>query len=150
LHSALPFVINPSTNCSIKPFPAALWAAGPITNIIAWFTSALIVTLLLKAAFIKRGPWGSMVWGCWSFWYLWELFNDARHAYAPSSLWEDSTQFIHVTGINRNVVGLPLAGILVISLWVFWRILYRLLPEWLVRSVPWHRAQTQGAGFLLK
>jgi hypothetical protein len=42
--------------------------------------------------------------------------NDARHAYAPPSLREDSTQFVHVMGINPNCVGLPLAGILVISL----------------------------------
>jgi hypothetical protein len=150
LHGVLPFANPPSTNCSIKPFPALVWAAGPVTSIIAWSTSALIVALLLRFAFFKRGPWGSILWACWSLWYLGELFNDARHAYAPPSLWEDSTQFIHVTGIDRNLVGLPLAAIFVISLWVFLWIQYRLLPESLVRSVPWHRSQTQGAGFLLK
>jgi hypothetical protein len=69
-------------------------------------------------------------------------FNDARHTWAPPSLWEDSTQFVHVTGINPNIVGLPLAGILVISLWVYWRIQHRLLPEWLIRSFP-SRFQTR-------
>ena len=51
---------------------------------------------------------------------------------------KNSTQFVHVMGINPTGVGLPLAGILVISLWVYWRIQSRLLPEWLVRSRPWH------------
>src|SRR5712691_2240353 len=41
LHHVLPFANPPSTNCSIKPFPAAMWAAGPLTSIITWFTTAL-------------------------------------------------------------------------------------------------------------
>lgn len=80
LHGVLSFANPPSTNCSIKPIPAAVSAAGPLTSIVAWFTSALIVTLLLNRVFIKRGFWRSVCRACWSFWYISELFNDARHA----------------------------------------------------------------------
>jgi hypothetical protein len=97
--------------------------------------SALIVTLLLNRSVIERGFWRSVVWGCWSFWYLAELFNDARHAWAPPSLWEDITQLVHVTGLNPNAVGLPLAGILVISMSLYWRIQSRLHPQCSIRSL---------------
>jgi hypothetical protein len=78
LHGVLQFANPPSTHCSIKPIPASVWAARPLTSIIAWFTSTLIVALLLKVAFITRGPWGSVCWGCRSFWYLSELFQMMR------------------------------------------------------------------------
>jgi len=55
-----------------------------------------------------------------------ELFNEVRHAYAPPSVWEDSTQFIHVTGINPNFVGLPLSGVFILALLIGWKILNRL------------------------
>jgi hypothetical protein len=35
--------------------------------------------------------------------------------YAPPSVWEDSTQFVRVTGVNPDFVGLPLAGVFVIA-----------------------------------
>lgn len=55
-----------------------------------------------------------------------ELFNEIRHAYAPPSIWEDSTQFVRVTGVNPDFVGLPLAGVFVIALFIGGRILKRL------------------------
>jgi len=48
LHGVLPFRNPPSTDCSIKPYPALVWAAGPMTSIAEWFTNALILTNLLN------------------------------------------------------------------------------------------------------
>jgi hypothetical protein len=48
-----------------------------------------------------------------------------------NSTWEDATQFVHITGIDPNLVGLPLGAILIMSLWCWWRIQHRLLPEFL-------------------
>jgi hypothetical protein len=50
------------------------------------------------------------------------------HTYSPPSVWEDTTQFVHTTGINSNFVALPLASILAISVWVWSHIQYRLWP----------------------
>jgi hypothetical protein len=126
LHGVLPFTFHPGTHCSIKPYPAPVWAAGALTSIINWLASAFIVTLLLDAAIIKPAlPW-RVFWGCWSLWLLLELLAEVQHAYAPSSVWEDSTQFVRVTGIDPNFVGLPLAGVFVIALFIGWRILNRL------------------------
>ena len=36
LHGVLPFRNPPSTDCSIKPYPALMWAAGPLTSIVEW------------------------------------------------------------------------------------------------------------------
>ena len=121
--------LTPSTDCSIKPFPPIVWAAGPLTSIVAWFASALIVVLLLKRDIAKGGAYSSMLWGWWSLWYLGTLFKELYHAYAPPSVWQDTTQFIHVTGINPNLVGIPLALMSAISLWVWGRIQYGLLLE---------------------
>jgi hypothetical protein len=119
--------IQPSTDCSIKPFPPIVWAAGPLTSIVAWFASALVVLPLLNHSVVERGICSAIVWGRWSFWYLSPLFDEVRHTYARQSVWEDTTQFVKATGINPNLVGIPLATVLVISLWVWWRIQYRLL-----------------------
>jgi len=105
-------VTNPSTDCSIKPFPAGVWGAGPVISIVAWFVSALTIIALLNRAVIKRGVCGSILWGWWCFWNLWTLLREVFHAYAPPSVWQDSTQFVHVTGVNPNLVGIPLAVIL--------------------------------------
>ena len=93
-----------------------------MASIAGWLTGAVIVTFLLNGATVKPTPlrrflWGllSIFWVWWCVWFLGELFNDARHAYAPPSVWEDSTQFVHVTGINPNFVGLPLGAVLIIS-----------------------------------
>jgi hypothetical protein len=126
LRGVMPYTSHPATDCSIKPFPAPVWAAGALTSIINWFTTAFIVSLLLDAAIIKPGLLWGVFWGCWSLWFLMELFAEIRHAYAPPSLWEDSTQFVRVTGINPNFVGLPLTGLIVIALFMGWRILKRL------------------------
>lgn len=126
LRGILPFANPPATNCSIKPIPAPVWAAGALASIVNWFASAFIVILLLDAAIIKPALLCRVFWGCWSFWFLMELFNEVRHAYAPPSVWEDSTQFVRVTGINPNLVGLPLAGVFVIALFIGGRILKRL------------------------
>ena len=47
-----------------------------------------------------------------------ELLNDAPHAWAPPSLWEDSAQFVDATQLDPNCVGPPLVGILMISIWL--------------------------------
>jgi hypothetical protein len=109
-----------------KPIPATVWAAGALASIINWFASALIVIFLLDAGIIKPAVLWRVFWGCWSFWFLGELFNEVRHAYAPPSVWEDSTQFVCVTGINPHFIGLPLAAVFVIGLYIGGRILKRL------------------------
>jgi hypothetical protein len=43
----------------------------------------------------------------------WKMFNEIRHAYAPQSVWADSTQLVYIMGINPNFVGLPLAALFV-------------------------------------
>src|ERR1700722_807080 len=48
LHDVLPFHNPPFTDCSLKPLPAVLWAAGVLASITAWSAGALIVGLLLK------------------------------------------------------------------------------------------------------
>ena len=122
----LPFANPPATNCSIKPIPAPVWAAGALASIVNWFASAFIVILLLDAPIIKPALLWRVFWGCWSFWFLGELFAEVQHAYAPPSVWEDSTQFVHVTGINPNFVGLPLAAVFVLALYNGGRILKQL------------------------
>jgi hypothetical protein len=126
MHGVLPFSSHPGTHCSIESSPAPIWAAGALTSIIAWFTSAFIFVFLLDAAVIKPALLYRVFWAVWSLCFLSELFNEIRHAYAPPSVWEDSTQFVRVTGLNPNFVGLPLAGIFVIALFIGWRILKRL------------------------
>ena len=42
-----------------------------------------------------------------------EFFNETRHAYAPPKLWQDSTRFVHVNGVNSSLVGLLLAAMFV-------------------------------------
>ena len=126
MHGVLPFTNAPATRCSIKPYPALVWAGGPLASIIEWLVSATVLTLLLNASMIKPGRWRSVFWWIWPSWFLGELFNEIRHAYAPRSVWEDSTQFVYTIGINPNFVGLPLAGLFVTALWLTWRIGKRL------------------------
>jgi hypothetical protein len=126
-----------STHCSIKPYPATVWAAGPLTSIVVWFISAIVITALLNRSAIKRGLCGSTLWGWWCWWNLTTLLREVLHAYASPSVWQDSTQFVHVMDINPNLVGIPLAAILVISLLLWFRIQYRLLPETLLSE--WNR-----------
>jgi len=129
LHGVLPFTNHPATRCSIKPFPALVWAGGPLASITEWLVSAMVLTLLLNASIIKPSHWGNVFWWIWSFWFLHELLNEVRHAYAPRSVWEDSTQFVYTTGINPNFVALPLAGLFVMTLWITWRIGKRLSEQ---------------------
>jgi hypothetical protein len=123
-----------------SPAPPLVWAAGDIATIIGWFASVLILTLLLNRDIMRRGVCVSTLWGWWSFWSLGTLLFETYHAYSLPSVWEDSTQFIHVTGINPNLVGLPLATILAISLWPWWRVQYRLLPDLVLSN--WGRLRT--------
>jgi hypothetical protein len=109
--------------------PPFVWAGGDIGTILGWLLSEVTLTPLLNRAIIKRGPCLSILWGCWSFWYFSALFGEDRNAYAPPSVWEDTTQFVHITSINPNLIGLPLAGILITSLLLWWRLQYWLLPE---------------------
>jgi hypothetical protein len=109
----------PVTNCSIKPPPASDWAAGPIMSIAAWFVSALVVGLGVKSASKLSVPFRLVwwwCWVCWSYWFLKVLWHNVVHSYSPPSVWEDTTQFVHSTGINPNNVGLPLLGIFAIAL----------------------------------
>ena len=124
--------LAPATDCSIKPVPPVVWAAGDVTSIIAWFASVLIAAQLLDRAIVKRGLLASIFWGWWSAWYLFMLFREVLHSYSPPSVWEDATQFVHITRVDPNLVGLPLAAILIMSLWRWWRIQHRLLPEFLL------------------
>jgi hypothetical protein len=101
-------------------------------SIIAWFASALVTAQLLDRAIVKRGLLASIFWGWWSAWYLYMLFREVLHSYSPPSVWEDATQFVHITRVDSNLVGLPLAAILIMSLWRWWRIQHRLLPEFLL------------------
>jgi hypothetical protein len=112
----------PATDCSIKPYPPFVWAGGDIATIVGWFASVVILTLLLNRTIIKRGTYISILWAWWSFWTLGTLLRETYHAYSPTSVWEDTTQFVHVTGINPNLIGLPLAAIFAISLWLWWRV----------------------------
>jgi len=129
--------LAPATDCSIKPIPPLAWAAGDVTSIIAWFASVLVAARLVDHAIIKRSLLACTVWGWWSGWYLIMLFNEVLHSYSPPSVWQDTTQFVHVTHVNPNFVGVPLAAILAISLWVWWRIQYCLLPQFLLSY--WNR-----------
>jgi hypothetical protein len=126
LRGILPFANPPATNYSIKPIPAPVWAAGALTSIVSGSPARSLSSSCSMPPSLNRrfcaGPSG----GCWSFWFLAELFNDIRHAYAPPSVWEDSTQFVRVTGVNPDFVGLPLAGVFVIALFIGGRILKRL------------------------
>ena len=82
--------------------------------------------------------WTSVIWAWWCFWYIATLLMELYHAYSPPSVWEDTTQFVHITGVNRNVVALPLAAILATSLLIWGRIQYRLVPK----ALTWHRLST--------
>jgi hypothetical protein len=126
------------TNCSLKPYSPIVWAGGDIATFLGWFIITLTVALLLTGGIIKRGFWPSLAWAAWSFWYFLTLIRELYHSYSPPSVWQDTTQFVHVTGINANVVGLPLAAIIILSLWISGSIQYRLLPE----TVTWNRLYT--------
>jgi hypothetical protein len=132
--------LAPTTDCSIKPIPPLVWAAGDVTSIVVWFGSVLVAARLLDHALIKRGSLASIVWGWWSGWYVVVLFKEVLHSYSPPSVWEDTTQFVHVTGINPNLVGFPFATILAVSLWLWWRVQYRLLPDLLLSQ--WDRLRS--------
>jgi hypothetical protein len=151
LHGVLPFRNPPGTDCSIKPYSALVWAAGPLTSIVEWVTIAFIVNILLNCATIepssrRRFLWSllSVFWVWWCLWFLGELFNDARHAYAPPSVRQDSTQFVHVTGINPDFVGRPLGTVLIvsaiISAWISWRLLKLLFSSQI--SKFWRRSDS--------
>jgi hypothetical protein len=99
-----------------KPYRPPVWAGGPLASIIEWLVSAVVLTLLLNASIIKPSRRGNVFEWIWSFWFLGELFNEIRHAYAPSSVWAESTQFVYTTGINPNFVALPLAGLFLTAL----------------------------------
>ncbi len=75
LHGVLPFRNPPSTDCSIKPYPALLWAAGPLTSIVEWVTSAFIVTILLNGATVEPPPLRRFLWELlgifWGWWCMW-------------------------------------------------------------------------------
>jgi len=62
LHGVMPYTNHPATNCSIKPFPTPVWAAGALASIINWLTSALVVSLLLDAAIIKPALLWKVFW----------------------------------------------------------------------------------------
>jgi hypothetical protein len=137
-HGVLSFPAN--TDCSLKPFPPLVWAGGDIATIISWFVSVPTLAVLLNREIVKRGMSVSVLWGYWSFWSLGCLLKEVYHTYSPPSVWQDTTQFVHTTGINPNLVGIPLAAILAISLWPWWRIQYRLLPDLLLSN--WDRLRT--------
>ena len=125
------------TNCSVKPFSPIMWAGGDCASIVGWSIVALIVALLLTRGVIKRALWPSCVWAGWSFWYFLTLIRELYHTYSPPSVWQDTTQFVHVTGVNPNVVGLPLAATAILSFWIWGNIQYRLWPEWLTPRWVW-------------
>jgi hypothetical protein len=121
LHGILPFTRNPGTDCTITTV-ASVWAAGPLTSIGVWFASAYIVTMFVKRGSLTHG----VFWFFWSLVFLWELASDTIQAYAPPSTKLDTTQVVHLLGINPNFVGLPLAAIFLITLPIAWRIQRRL------------------------
>jgi hypothetical protein len=121
VHGILPFTLSPATGCTITN-AASAWAAGPLTSIGAWLAGALAVSILLKRVVRER----TLIcvhafWIFWSMWFLLELLADTINAYAPSSARHDTTQFVHLTGINPSFVGIPLAALLVVSFWFTWR-----------------------------
>jgi hypothetical protein len=126
------WTIGPGTDCSIKPYPLIFLVAGPVISIVAWLASALIVTSLIDRAIVSRGICRSIIWGWWSWWYFSTLTREAYHAYAAPSVLQDTTRFVHATGINPNLIALPLTAIFAASLWPWWRIQHRLLPEPLI------------------
>jgi hypothetical protein len=38
-------------------------------------------------------------------------------SYGPPSVWHDTPQFVHLTAVNPNLIGLPLAAIFLLSAW---------------------------------
>src|SRR5271170_6908688 len=61
LHGVLPFTMAPATHCSIQPFPALVWACGPLASIMEWLISAIVIKRLLDAGIIKPRLWGVFV-----------------------------------------------------------------------------------------
>jgi hypothetical protein len=51
----LPFTSRPVTHCSIKPYPALVWAGGPVASIIEWLISAVVIKRLLDAGKRRSG-----------------------------------------------------------------------------------------------
>jgi hypothetical protein len=142
VHGILPFTLIPATGCTITNVALA-WAAGPLTSIGAWLAGALAVSILIKRIIRERTIiCVHAFWIFWSLWFLLELLADTINAYAPSSAQHDTTQVIHLAGIGPNLVGIPLAALLVASFWVTWRIAIRIGRVVSERQLAEHLAST--------
>ena len=117
-----------------------LWIAGPLGTNFLWLSSLLLVTWTAREN-PKRGKWKSIIWAAWGVLNLRTVWLEMIGSYGRASVWHDTPQFVHLTGINRNLIGLPLAIILWISAWLWWRIEYRLLPQSLLSN--WYQLRAE-------
>jgi len=128
LYTADPLSNHTGTDCSIKPYPPILWIAGPLGTNFCWLSSLFFVWLITRHS-PKRGAWKSIIWAGWGLLNLYTIWLEMIGSYGPASVWHDTPQFVHLTGINPNLIAIPLAIILFVSGWLWWQVEYRFLPE---------------------